>query len=141
MLLPVPFRHQLLGKGVAIGPAFGIETRAGVTVPIPGAADVRSGLEDPCGHAQFAQAVEHIHAGNPGADDDSVVDRKLALAWAFRQDVCVRHEVFPSLRHAAKIRGGPRAVPSLRQTTASTTIDQGSSTPTRQDKQMPNRTE
>src|SRR5256885_9690010 len=81
MLLPVPFPHQLLGKGVAIGPAFGIETRAGITVPVPGAADVRAGLEDPRGHAQFAQAVEHIHAGNPGADDDRVVDRKLTLAW------------------------------------------------------------
>ena len=107
VLLPVPFRHQLLGKGVAIGPAFGIETRAGITVPVPGAADVRAGLEDPCGQAQFAQAVEHIHAGNPGADDDRVVDRKLALALAgaFRQGVCVRHDRFPSLRRATKIRG------------------------------------
>src|SRR3979411_2666596 len=95
MLLPVPFRHQLLGKGVAIGPAFGIKTRAGITVPVPGAADVRAGLEEPYGHAPFAQAAEHIHAGNPGADDDSVVDRKLALACAFRQGVCVRHELFP----------------------------------------------
>src|SRR5437016_4093502 len=89
MLLPVPFRHQLLGKGVAIGPAFGIETRAGITVPVPGAANVRAGLEDPRGHAQFAQAVEHIHPGNPGADDDRVVARELTLAWAFRQGVCV----------------------------------------------------
>src|SRR6202140_2458433 len=95
MLLPVPFLHQLLGEGVAIGPAFGIETRAGITVPVPGAADVRAGLEDPRGHTQFAQAVEHIHAGNPGADDDRVVDRELTLAWAFRQDMCVRHGMFP----------------------------------------------
>ena len=59
VLLPVPFLHQLLGKGVAVGPAFGIEARAGIAVPVPGAADVRAGLEDPRGHAQFAQAVEH----------------------------------------------------------------------------------
>jgi hypothetical protein len=70
------------------------------------------------GHAQFAQAVEHIHAGNPGADDDRVVDRELTLALAFRQcayvwGVCVRHDMFPSLGCAAKIRGGPPAVPSL----------------------------
>src|SRR6476620_12049908 len=101
MLLPVPFRHQLLGKGVAIGPAFGIETRAGITVPVPGAADVRAGLEDPYGHAQFAQAVEHIHAGNPGADDDRVVDRELT------------------------------AVPSSGQATTSTVPDNGSSIPIR----------
>jgi hypothetical protein len=46
--------------------------------------------------------------------------------------------LFPSLRHAAKIRGGPPAVPSPGQATASTTIDQDSSTPVDQDKQMPN---
>src|SRR5207237_9095752 len=116
-----------------------IEARAGITVPVPGAADIRAGLENPRGHAQFAQAVEHIHAGNPGADDDRVVDRKLALAWAFRQDVCVRHDLFPSLRHAAKIHGGPPAVPSPPQDTASTTIDYGSSPPSRQSKQQPNK--
>src|SRR5216110_2428328 len=101
MLLPVPFRHQLLGKGVAIGPAFGIKTRAGITVPVPGAADVRAGLEDPHSHAQFAQAVEHIHAGNPGADDDRVIDRELTLAWAFHQGMCVRHYMFPSASRAS----------------------------------------
>jgi hypothetical protein len=46
--------------------------------------------------------------------------------------------MFPSSRCAAKNRGGPPAVNRSRQATASTTIDQGSSTPTRQDKQMPN---
>ena len=80
MLLPVPFLHQLLGKGVAVGPAFGIEAGAGIAVPVPGAADIGAGLEDARGHAQFAQAVEHEHAGNPGADDDRVVGRDLILA-------------------------------------------------------------
>src|SRR5438046_10544685 len=98
MLLPVPFRHQLLGKGVAIGPAFGIKTRAGITVPVPGAADVRSGLEDRYGHVQFAQAVEQIHAGNPRADDDSVVDRKLTLGLAFRQGMSLPDEWLPYRR-------------------------------------------
>src|SRR5437762_5993903 len=138
MLLPVPFRHQLLGKGVAVGPAFGIETRAGVTVPVPGAADVRATLEHPCGHAQFAQAVEHIHAGNPGADDDGVVDRKPTLACAFRQGVCVRHDVVPYRDTRPKFAAGHPSVPSPGQTTSSTIIDKGSPTSIRQDKQMPN---
>jgi len=47
MLLPVPFCHQLLGKGVAVGPAFGIEARTGITVPVPGATNIRAGLENP----------------------------------------------------------------------------------------------
>jgi hypothetical protein len=46
--------------------------------------------------------------------------------------------LFPSLRHQAKIRGGPPAVPSPRQAAASTIIDKDSPTPIRQDKQMPN---
>src|SRR5437016_612999 len=104
VLLPVPFPHQLLGKGVAIGPAFGIETRARIAVPVPGAADVRAGLEDSHSHAQFAQAVEHIHAGNPGADDDRVIDRELTLAWALHQGVCVRHYMFPSASRASWLR-------------------------------------
>jgi hypothetical protein len=46
--------------------------------------------------------------------------------------------LFPSLRRAAKIRGGASAVPSPGKTTAATAIDKGSPTPIRQDKQMPN---
>ena len=47
VLVPVPFLQQFLGKRVAVGPAFGIEARAGVAVPIPGAADIGAGLEHP----------------------------------------------------------------------------------------------
>ena len=79
MLLPVPFLHQLLRERIAVGPAFGIEAGAGIAVPVPGAADVGARLEDPRGHAEFAQAVQHEHAGNAGADDDRVVGRDLVL--------------------------------------------------------------
>src|SRR5439155_3872800 len=60
------------------------------------------------------------------------------LAWAFHQGVCVRHDIFPSLRCSAKIRGGPPAVPSPGQDTVSTVTDKDSSSPVRRDKQMPN---
>ena len=105
MLLPVPFLHQLLGKGIAIGPAFRIEAGAGIAVPVPGAADVAAGLEDPRGHAEFAQAVEHEHAGNAGADDDRVVSRDLILSWSFRHDVRVRHGASLLWARAVSIRG------------------------------------
>ena len=104
MLLPVPFLHQFLGKRIAVGPAFGIEAGAGIAVPVPGAADVGAGLEDARGHAEFAQAVEHEHAGNPGADDDRVVGRDLILRWPLRQDVRVRHGCV-SLSRRGEIRG------------------------------------
>jgi hypothetical protein len=46
--------------------------------------------------------------------------------------------VFPFLQHATKNCGGPPAVASPGQTTASTIIGKDSPTPVRQDKQMPN---
>jgi hypothetical protein len=46
--------------------------------------------------------------------------------------------MFPSLSCAAKIRGRQLAVRSPGQAAASTIIAKGSSTPIRQDKQMPN---
>ena len=72
MLLPVPFVEQFLGKGVAVGPTFGVKPRAGITVPVPGTADTGAGLEHPRRQAEFAQAVELIEAGHPRADDDRV---------------------------------------------------------------------
>ena len=75
MLLPIPFLHQLLGERVAVRPAFRIEAGSGVAVPVPRAPDIASGLEDTRRHAQFAQAIQHEHAGNAGANDDRVERR------------------------------------------------------------------
>src|SRR6185312_5630257 len=61
-----------LGKGVAVGPTFGVKPRAGITVPVPGTAYTGAGLEHPSPQAEFAQAVELVEARNPGADDDRV---------------------------------------------------------------------
>ena len=40
MLRPVPFLQKLLRKRVAVGIALRIEARAGIAVPVPGAADI-----------------------------------------------------------------------------------------------------
>jgi hypothetical protein len=56
----------------------------------------------------------------------------------FRQDVCVRHDVLPSLRHAAKIRGGPPAVPSPEQSAASTITAKVTQRPSGKTSKMPN---
>ena len=73
MLGPFPFLQQFLRKGIAIGIAFGIEARAGIAIPVPGAADIGASLEHTDAQAQLTQPVELIHARQPGADDDGVV--------------------------------------------------------------------
>ena len=45
MLGPVPFLQQFLGERVAVGITFGVETCAGIAVPVPGAADAGAGLQ------------------------------------------------------------------------------------------------
>ncbi len=72
VLLPIPLLQQFRRKGVAVGPAFGIEARAGIAVPVPGAADPGAALERAHPEPEFAQLIELIEAGNAGADDDSV---------------------------------------------------------------------
>src|SRR5829696_585212 len=72
VLLPIPLVEQLLRKRVAIRPALGIEAGAGIAIPVPGAADIAAGLEDARLHAEFAQPVELIKAGDARPDDDRV---------------------------------------------------------------------
>ena len=72
MLGPLPFLQQLLGERIAVGPALRIEARAGIAVPVPGAADIGAGLEDFCAEPEPAQPVELVQAGDAGADDDDV---------------------------------------------------------------------
>ncbi len=85
MLRPVPFLQQLLGEGVLVGVALGIEARAGIAVPVPGAADTRAGLEHAHAHAELPQAVELVHARYAGTDDDGVVvqTRRLGASLGF----------------------------------------------------------
>jgi len=73
MFLPVPFLQNFGRERVAVTPAFRIETRAGVAVPIPGATKAGAVFEDAHRHAELAQAIELIQARNAGADDDRVV--------------------------------------------------------------------
>ena len=72
MLRPVPFLQKLLRKRVAVGIALGIESRAGIAVPVPGAADIGPGLEHPDAQSLLAQSVELVQARHARADDDGV---------------------------------------------------------------------
>ena len=73
VLAPLPLLEDLVVEGVAVRPALRVEARAGVAVPVPGAADIAASLEDTYGEAERAQAVELVHPGDAGADDDGVV--------------------------------------------------------------------
>ena len=72
MLAPAPFLQQFIGKRIAVGVAFRIKPRAGVAIPIPGAAQIAAGLEHLDAIAKLPQAIQLIEAGNAGADDDHI---------------------------------------------------------------------
>ncbi len=79
-LAPVPFLLQFVGKRIGILHAFDIAARAGVTVPVPGAADVATLLIDPHGKSLPAQPVQHVHSRKARADHDDIVGLG-AAAW------------------------------------------------------------
>ena len=70
---PLPFLLQLVGERVGILHALDIAARARIAVPVPGAADARAALVDARRHPQPAQPMQHVEAGETGADDDRVV--------------------------------------------------------------------
>ena len=72
VLLPLPFVEELLREQVRVGVALGVEPGAGVTVPVPRAADTAAGLEQLHREPGFAGAVQLVDAGDAGADDEDV---------------------------------------------------------------------
>ena len=69
----LPLADQIIGEGVAVGMAFGIAARAGVAVPVPGAAHAIGRFQQKRVQAQpVAQLVQLVHAGEAGADDQRV---------------------------------------------------------------------
>src|SRR5262249_45445241 len=72
-LRPVPFLIQLLRKGKRVLHAFDVATRAGIAIPVPGATDAAPGLKNARREAEPAQSMQHIHAGESGADNHGVV--------------------------------------------------------------------
>ena len=73
MLAPIPLLKQFPGEGEAVAVALGIEARAGIAVPVPGAADIAAGLEHPHPEAEFPEPVKLVEAGNARADHDGVM--------------------------------------------------------------------
>jgi hypothetical protein len=66
---PFPFSHQLGRERVPVDMAFGVASRAGVAVPVPGATDTAARFERLDGQAEaVAQAEQLVQAGEARAD-------------------------------------------------------------------------
>ena len=71
-LRPLPVLLQGVVELVGIEHALDVAARAGIAVPVPGAADPAAGFVDPRAKAGATQPVQQIHAGEAGADDNGV---------------------------------------------------------------------
>ena len=71
-LAPLPLLLQLVGELVGVLHALDVAARARIAVPVPGAADAAAGLEHARREAHAAQPVQHVDAGEAGADDHRV---------------------------------------------------------------------
>src|SRR5262249_21023426 len=72
MLGPFPFLEEVPGEGITVGIALRIEARAGITIPVPGAADLGAGLEHARLQTELPRPMELIHSGKAGPNDDGV---------------------------------------------------------------------
>jgi hypothetical protein len=109
---PVPLLRQVLVERIAVDLTVGIATCAWIAIPVPGAADPVAGLEH-C-HVEVelvAQRMQHVHAGKPGTDDDSIEAGFHSCSWQIT--LRVRHNAPPvvSMRLSAQRR---LPVPSFR---------------------------
>src|SRR5205823_2907046 len=110
VLRPLPFLQQLLRKRVAVGIALRIEARAGIAVPVPGAADIGPSLEHPHAQTPFTQPVKLVQARHARADDDGVEIRNRR-----RSRACGWSQSYPLSRrrtNPAWTRGRVAALPS-----------------------------
>ena len=81
-LAPVPLVQQILGEPILVDVSLRIDARAGVAVPVPGAADAGASLEHLHLQALIAQLMQRIHPGKAGADDDGIYGlRCLCSLW------------------------------------------------------------
>src|SRR4029077_21071942 len=60
-------------KSVAVGVAFRIATRSGVSIPVPGSSDTAAGFQNPGRKPEpVAQGDELIEAGKPRTNDQGI---------------------------------------------------------------------
>ena len=72
---PLPLLLQRLVEAVGILHALHVAARAGIAIPVPGAADAASRLEDAHRKASAPQPMQHVEPGESGAHDHRVAVR------------------------------------------------------------------
>ena len=83
---PDPVLLQLIIERIAIFEAEHIAARAGIAVPIPGAANAIACLKNASRQPELAQFVEHIKPRKAGTDDHGII------VWFDRHRVKLRHQ-------------------------------------------------
>ncbi len=69
---PLPLLLQLGRELVGVFDALHVAARARIAIPVPGAADAAARLQHAHGKSHPAQPVQHVEAGETGADHDDV---------------------------------------------------------------------
>src|SRR5579859_5770968 len=97
-LRPRPCLVQLRIEGVAVVDGLDVAARAGIAVPVPGAADITGLLQHDCRKTGLAQAMQEIEAGKAGAYDRDVDNLRCCAACRVRStccNSCVLHAILP----------------------------------------------
>ena len=97
-LRPLPRALQLRIERVAVVDGLNVAARAGISVPVPGAADVVGLLQHDRREAGFAQAMQKVQAGKSGTYHCDVDLLRLTAARRFRstcRNHCLWHAIPP----------------------------------------------
>ena len=112
-LRPFPRALQLRIEGVAVVDGLNVAARAGISVPVPGAADVVGLLQRHNCEAGLAQAMQKVQAGKAGTHHRDINLKRVSVARRVRStcvDHCVWHATPPMVLYFA---AGYRRVPGL----------------------------
>jgi hypothetical protein len=71
-LAPIPLLLKLLRERIRVFNALDVDPRAGITVPVPRAANVTADFETSHGKARFSRAVDHVETSETGSHYDHV---------------------------------------------------------------------
>jgi hypothetical protein len=75
MLRPTPFLQEFLREGVAVSFAFGIEPAPGISIPMPGPANVLRLFQDDEANSHLLKSVGLVYSADTGPNNYRVVDK------------------------------------------------------------------
>ena len=112
-LRPLPLDFEFGVPAVRVVDALDVATGAGISVPVPRAADVVAGLEHPHRETETPQLVELVQPSHAGSGHDHVEIATRVSGVRGTHRVCVAHAAIVASRPLAR-RCGARHVPATR---------------------------